>query len=791
MTQANGTLRFPKSNGDDGEQASWTTDVMFNLIVVLGRAWWNYIALERWQAFVVRTCDQERFIDLTLPRLQFGRPITVQPSHFDTRFPIEGPLSPNHTVYDFPNLMYLANFRLVVILGNILVDALSPQSAPYEHVKTHDKALEMWRDTLPPDLRIDDALSVARGLTISTPAKVRCITLQGIYLRMKMHHIRFVLHQQYASATVCPVLSPQTCPEYTKSDNARSGITECLEATVHSASRVIDFLREMIPMCSSNLFLALPGHVSWSESYSHNGVRSTNLMRLTGANPLFSAALFFAVLLIARPEMPSKELFRQQVQKAMKCLGQLEPYAPQSGNGRVVLQALVPLFEDDLDDAARADQIEALTSLTFPSQDGPLFSLRRRFFIRPVNVPLLSARTRGGRVKRRVDYTTSDGQLPGEIILHPTSPTTTKTAQKTHDALEYDDGDDDDDDDGDSMYAGSDTDDEEAKMASQGVRTPQTRPEPQIPGLASSGPSATTTPISAAASQELPYISPALNARRQSSILSSTLGSPELPLRRSRESGLQDGGVNTALRSGYTIPTSADDFQTSMPRGETFIQPPPTTPPMIPGGHRGSAIPPQPTAEAHRSSQGYQPLTERFSDHTQHSAPQFQISPMRRAASSEYGDQTRVYGPPQSSLPSANFAYRHETFYPGSPLVGFDQSMPPPIIPPHSYTHPHASYPNRPQYGPPGPPQQQQPPITGPSYQNQPPQVAMPGYTVPTAQIHVGYRDASRTSGYPPRQDGQDYDEHVGQHPSHQSPPPNQLPAQAPTPWRGPHEFWA
>src|ERR1700733_5999257 len=165
--------------------------------MALDRAWWNYITLERWQAFVVRTCVNGEAPVLT-PRPQLGRPIAVQPSHFDTKFPIEDPLSPSSTVYDFPSLMYLANFRLVVILGDILVDALSPQSAPYDRVKTHDKALEMWRDSLPPDLRIDDALSVARGLTISTPARVRCITLQGIYLRMKMHHIRFVLHQQYA-----------------------------------------------------------------------------------------------------------------------------------------------------------------------------------------------------------------------------------------------------------------------------------------------------------------------------------------------------------------------------------------------------------------------------------------------------------------------------------------------------------------------------------------------------------------------------------------------------------------
>jgi hypothetical protein len=519
-------------------------------------------------------------------------------------------------------------------------------------------------------------------------------------------------------------------------------------------------------------------------------------MRFTGVNPLFSAALFFAVLLIARPEMPSKEIFRQHVQKAMTCLDQLAHYVPHSGNGRVVLQALTPLFDDDLDDAARADQIEALTSLTFPSQDGPLSSLRRKISMRPVNLPvtLLSARTRRGRVGRRIDYTTSDGQLPGEIILHPTSPTTSKTARKNRSTLEYDD--DDDDDDGDSEYAGSDTEDEEAKNASQGIGTSQTKPEPQILVLASSGPSATTTPVSTVTSRELPHVSPAPNARRQSSMPSSTLSSPGHQLHRSHELGLQNGGVDVALPPGYPLPTSANGFQTNStaPRGDTLIQPHTTTPPLIHGDRRTSAIPHQAIAEADRASQAYRPVTERFLNHIQYPPPHFQINPVQRAASSEYDDQTRVYGPHQTSQPSANFAYRTETVYPASPPLGFDQSMPPPVVPPHPYPQSHASYPSRHQYGPPpGPPQQQQQPpqlpITGFPYQNQPPQVEMSGYTVPAAQIHVGYRGVVRTSSYPPPQQGRDYDEH-GQHPAHQS-PPNQPSAQESTPWRGPHAFWA
>ena len=680
--------------------------------------------------------------------------------------------------------MYLANCRLVVILGDILVDALSPQAAPYERVKRHDKALEMWRNSLPPDLRIDDSLSVARGLTISTPARVRCVTLQGIYLRMKMHHIRFVLHQQYASVTVCPVLSPQTCPETAKQDSARGGITECIEATVHSAGKVIDFLGEMIPMCSSNLFLALPGHVSWSESYTMISAFEARISRcFTGANSLFSAALFFAALLIARPETPSKEIFRQQVQMAMNCLGQLEHYVPHAGNGRVVLQALAPLFNDDLDDAARAEQIEALTSLTFPSHGGPLSSLRRLFVRQDISsVTSLSTRTRGRRADRGMDYTTSDGQVPGEIILHPTSPTISKTGQKTRTALE------DEDDGGDSEYAESDTGDEESRNVSQGSGAPRSRP--QMPVLASSEPSATTTPISAMTSQELSHVSPTPTARLQPS---STLSGPEHQIRQSHQLGLQTDGFDIPLPPRYSLPTSANGIQMNgaVPHPSTAIRPHTSTSPSTPGSHHSSAIVPQ-VAEADRVTQGYRPVAQRLLHHPQHSAPQFQANPPQRVTNLEYDDQTRAYGPPQMNQPSANFAYHPETVYRASPPLGFDQSMQHPIVSPHPYAHPHASYSNRTQYGPPpGALQQQQrppqPTITGLTYQNQSPQGTMSRYTVAAEQMHVGYRDIGRTSDYPSRQQNQNPQQHDGQFP-HQSPPPNQETSS----WAsGSHEFWA
>jgi len=507
-------------------------------------------------------------------------------------------------------------------------------------------------------------------------------------------------------------------------------------------------------------------------------------MWFTGANSLFSAALFFAALLIARPETPSKEVFRQHVHLAINCLAQLEHYVPHAGNGRVVLQALAPLFNDDLDDAARAQQIEALISLTFPSHDGPLSPLRRRLAVRPDDLPVAPHYTRArGRVDRKVDYTTSDGQLPGEIILHPTSPTTSKTGRKTRSTF------DDDNEDGDSEYAGSDTEEEETKNVLQSL----TRPEPQMPVLASSDPSATTTPISAMTTQELSHISPAPAARPRSSMTSSTPSRLEHQGRQSHQLSLQVGGLDGPLPPGYP-PAPADGVQANgaAPQGCVVIRSHTATPPPMTGDQRSPITPSQAPADANQVMQGYRAVPQRFLNHTQHPGTQFQIS-MQRATSSEYDDQIQLYGAPQMSPQSATFAYPSENMYRTSPTPGFDHPMQPPIISPHPYVHPHASY-SRTQYGaPPDAPQQEQSPtLTALAYQNQP-QVAMSGYPLPAGQMHVGYRDSSRTANYPSRQQPTDvprYDEHATQHPN-QPPRPNQLPEQESNPWARPPEFWA
>lgn len=156
----------------------------------------------------------------------------------------------------------------MVVLGDILRDTLSLQSMPYERAKVHDRALERWCHSLPSDLQLNNLQSIVQGLTLSTPARIRFITLQSIYLRTKMDHIRFVLHQQYATTQICPELLPSIGGDNSK-DNLILSSIECLQATIHSASMIVEVFRETIPMCSANLFLALPGHVAWSVCLIH------------------------------------------------------------------------------------------------------------------------------------------------------------------------------------------------------------------------------------------------------------------------------------------------------------------------------------------------------------------------------------------------------------------------------------------------------------------------------------------------------------------------------------------
>lgn len=171
--------------------------------------------------------------------------MAISPHHFDTKFPMEETYEPDATVITNPNLTYLASFRLAVILGDIVDDAVSIVPVPYERIQQHDHSLDKWLETLPSDL-LADPQQVARHFSLSTPLELRRTSVQSMCLRAQMFHIRFALHRPYAS--------PQ--PQGT-------GTNQSFDVAIHSANNLIQFLTTVFPEFMSNVFLAVPGHISW------------------------------------------------------------------------------------------------------------------------------------------------------------------------------------------------------------------------------------------------------------------------------------------------------------------------------------------------------------------------------------------------------------------------------------------------------------------------------------------------------------------------------------------------
>ncbi|KAF8308536.1 hypothetical protein DL93DRAFT_2100582 [Clavulina sp. PMI_390] len=356
-------------------------------------AWWNFVSLDRWQAFV------------------FGRPLSVQSHHFDTKFPISEPpqTSPSPFApppFD-PNTSYhLAKFRLIVILGDILRDALStrPEGISFEAVKAHDQSLDQWKNSLPFDLRLDDVNMLSRGLMATSPLAIRKIMLQSVWLRTISCHVRFSLHQQYTVPRLCPELHA-SAGEHGKM-NLSLATMEGLQATIHAANTVIDVLRELVSACYSNVFIAQPGYISWSE------------------NALFSAAMFYADLLIAKPDQPSREMYRERIRNATTSLNSIERFIPHAGQGRIVLSAIAPLYNDTLDETTRGEEIEVVRRLTFPSLDCSMINLQVQLAQVPI-AALTSATGSPQSARKKIGMaspTSTKGASPGELAPHAYAP---------------------------------------------------------------------------------------------------------------------------------------------------------------------------------------------------------------------------------------------------------------------------------------------------------------------------------------------------------------------------------
>ncbi|KAF9076624.1 fungal-specific transcription factor domain-containing protein [Rhodocollybia butyracea] len=295
-------------------------------------AWWHIVLLERWQAFM------------------FGRPLAIASHHFDTQLPsyCDPAIDKTGRLY-FPNI---ALFRLAFILGDIIEDAVSVRSVPYESVQANDRALTQWMDNLPPELNLDE-YRVARNLA-SPNANLRRLGVQSVIIRTSYYHIRFTLHRPYASAGISSAPSSSTSSSTAKPDNKHS---QSLEIAVGAASELITMVGQSRPDFLANSSLAVPGHMNW------------------GPFHCFSAAMFFSFQLIANPDQPGASLFRASIKKGMHTLETCRG-TPLADKAYDILFALAPLYSVDFHlqskdqrEKERARILSVVRNLAFPYHD--------------------------------------------------------------------------------------------------------------------------------------------------------------------------------------------------------------------------------------------------------------------------------------------------------------------------------------------------------------------------------------------------------------------------------------
>ncbi|EIW62139.1 uncharacterized protein TRAVEDRAFT_163947 [Trametes versicolor FP-101664 SS1] len=261
----------------------------------------------------------------------FGRPLAIASHHFNTQLP-----SYCDPAIDKSGRLYLPNialFRLAYILGDIMDDAVSFRTVPYSSVQEKDKVLTDWYESLPHELDLDE-FRIARSLASPITA-VRRVGVQSVIIRTAYHHIRFTLHRPYAK------------------------VPDSLDTAVSAASQLIALVGQTRPDFLSNSALAVPGHMNW------------------GPFHVFSAAMFFSFQLITKPDQPAASLFRENIRKSLASLEQSR-WMPVADKALTILQALAPLYSDELLELARderehkkAQVLSLVRTLAFPYQDAP------------------------------------------------------------------------------------------------------------------------------------------------------------------------------------------------------------------------------------------------------------------------------------------------------------------------------------------------------------------------------------------------------------------------------------
>jgi len=136
-------------------------------------------------------------------------------------------------------------------------------------------------EMLPPEIDLDE-FRTAWALA-SPDTVVRRLGVQSVIIRTSYYHIRFTLHEPYASSS--PSL-PLSGDDKDKHDKAKKDpIAECqansLDIAVGSADKLITLIDYARPDFLANASLAVPGHVSWSSAPPCSSPSSSSPTRIS------------------------------------------------------------------------------------------------------------------------------------------------------------------------------------------------------------------------------------------------------------------------------------------------------------------------------------------------------------------------------------------------------------------------------------------------------------------------------------------------------------------------------
>jgi hypothetical protein len=275
----------------------------------------------------------------------FGRPLSLPPHHFNTKFP-----SPRVPDLD-PTGRFLSGsialFRLSFILGEILGDAVSLRPVSYDSTLAKDRLLIDWLNSLPEELSPNED-RILRNLTSPVTA-ARRLGIQVVALMSTFYHMRFTLHR--------PHVRRSSDTSGRSLDIAVSCAEKLMSLAEKTGPEVVDFNTGVDSRSAPRMYR----HLNWRPLH------------------VFSAAMFFTFQLIQTPTPPDASRYKSCINRSLRVLNSERSHNMDVAQKAInVLLTLAPLYSTgylSLDTNGRQQEkaviLSTVKTIAFPYMSPP------------------------------------------------------------------------------------------------------------------------------------------------------------------------------------------------------------------------------------------------------------------------------------------------------------------------------------------------------------------------------------------------------------------------------------